>query len=969
MWNFQLLGFSQNASIFIPYTRLTVADGLAQMQVRTVFVDHDGYVWIGTQGGISGYDGSSIRSYKNSGAVSESSIVSLAMGRNNIYGTTLTDIFSFDGISARKIQHQKKFHKARILFEDCKQTVWILSANGAFILRKDSLTTTEAVYPKLATLKIVNAWGDPSWQKCYFLDTNNKFYGFNPESGEMHVDSTTFSRFDNLSYTSNRSAFKSNIIIYKIGSGVEDIYRLSDDSLQHVASKSRTVGEMKQLTGFAPLCYMDWKEGISTLFILRDSIYRPDLLPTFNHIRFAVEHGKKAYVGTDEGFVVVHLDGLETLSFDQCDYPWSIVPVKKNEILVGCYKSGVYRLRDDGKILKHYNFPKILTGKDPDAQILSNFFVHENNVCFGSLKGFYQLAEKREVLHHFHHPYPVEAFAFDKEKQAFVVASDRVYWIDSTLTQKVDSINISEKILSGVWANDLLITTENKVWVGAANGIQQTDRLTNMTKLYLEVDQNLPCNGAVTLVEDAAGTLWAGGTCGLMIYRPNEDRFHQILPEIINNRVNQLAVLRDEQLICASNNDLYLLDISSPMPKIIAVFNETNGLNLNEPSENGMSVSNDRYIWLPSVTGIQRLDFKAVTDNFGSATLRLMSVNNSPVHIQGDSNEIIEVIGNSALLDISVIDHSGRNWKYQHSLDNGEFTPWQSSHEILVAGLQHGLNNVRLRASWNTSDPQSFIKTDGVLKAHLSFLSRTGSQRLLLGISFLLTALIVAVIIKAQRNVQRVNKLKSDLHRNRLRTIQAYLNPHFLFNTLTSIQDHILHQNTKDGNDMIIRLSRVFRKVLDVGKYEDDKVPLTRLSEEISLIHDIVYLNNKQLTNTVAFELEIDQKIQEADPFIPPMLIQPFVENAFKHAFNENDLHKAVVVRIVPTQEFLAISIKDNGIGYDSSITSPEKLSMGIELARERMSILNALNIENSIDVREIKPHGTAVEIKIKKMI
>jgi sensor histidine kinase YesM len=195
------------------------------------------------------------------------------------------------------------------------------------------------------------------------------------------------------------------------------------------------------------------------------------------------------------------------------------------------------------------------------------------------------------------------------------------------------------------------------------------------------------------------------------------------------------------------------------------------------------------------------------------------------------------------------------------------------------------------------------------------------------------------------------------------------LNPHFLFNALTSIQDHILNQDAKAGNDMIVRLSRVFRKVLDTGKFEDESIPMIHLSDEIALVEDIVHLNNKQLTVPVSYALTIDSVIREADPLIPPMLIQPFVENAFKHAFHEQDEDKSVAVHITADQGYLSISITDNGIGYDGSSLIPEKTSMGIQLARERMSILNALHIANSIEVSQISPHGTLIEIRIRQMV
>jgi LytS/YehU family sensor histidine kinase len=252
-----------------------------------------------------------------------------------------------------------------------------------------------------------------------------------------------------------------------------------------------------------------------------------------------------------------------------------------------------------------------------------------------------------------------------------------------------------------------------------------------------------------------------------------------------------------------------------------------------------------------------------------------------------------------------------------------------------------------------------------MLNTHLPFFNRTSTQRGLFGLSIVLIGLIIAGIIRSQQSARRENKLRSDLYRNRLRTIQAYLNPHFLFNTLTSIQDHILQQDARAGNDMIVRLSRVFRKVFDVGRYDEHNIPMTRLSEEIALIKDIVYLNNKQLSVPVRFELYIDPALENTDPLIPPMLIQPFVENAFKHAFGENDSDKSVLVHFTKTKETLSIT---GTMEWDMPTESiAENSAMGTQLTRERMTILNALN-SGSIDVQATDPHGTLVTITIKLM-
>jgi len=978
IWTVVPFAFSQDASFSLPFRQYTVADGLAQMQVRHIFVDQEGLVWIGTQGGLSVFDGSEIRTFRDLGSLSEEYIMTLSRGVDRLYISTIEQSYSFDGLNITPLGVNQSAVSANILFEDSQQAIWFKDnkiTTQSYIYKEGTYNHPGAVYPALGNISIQRAWGHPSWDKCYILDWQNTFYVFNPASGELSTDSTTFSPSDHLSLSWNVSADKKSVLVQRRGkfakelfNTVNDLYRLSGDVMVHVAAQNAKDGLLRSLSPNAPMGYVGERNGVSTFYLLQDSIYRPDIMPGFSYIRFMVEANHKIYLATDNGFIVVHGDGLENVSFSQCDYPWSVVPGQDDGVYLGCYKSGVHQLDAAGKLKKNYLLPDITSGGVIGEQILSNYLITPDAICMGSNNGFLALKRNSGALEHVLAPRSVEALAIDPVNKSILAGSDKIIWFASDLSAITDSMDLMEGMLAGGFINDLEITDTRQLWVAAPGGIERINLEGRTSTAFTLADSTMPCRGGVTLVLDHEGNLWSGGTCGLMVLRAGTDRFELILPDIIRQRVNQLTLLSNKRLVCASNNNLYLVDISRPDPAIISIYNRKNGLNLNELSENGSCLTNNRYVWLPSVSGIQRLDLHHVPENLYPAKLILLSINSESVPFLESLHDAFSVSGNAALLDMAMIDHSGREWQYQFQLGKSTFSPWQSTHEILVNGLQQGDNHVKIRASWNPSDPLSFVETDTMLNTHLPFFNRTSTQRGLFGLSIVLIGLIIAGIIRSQQSARRENKLRSDLYRNRLRTIQAYLNPHFLFNTLTSIQDHILQQDARAGNDMIVRLSRVFRKVLDVGRYDEHNIPMTRLSEEIALIKDIVYLNNKQLSVPVRFELYIDPALENTDPLIPPMLIQPFVENAFKHAFGENDSDKSVLVHITKTKETLSITIWDNGMGYAPTESIAENSAMGTQLTRERMTILNALNVENSIDVQATDPHGTLVTITIKLM-
>jgi hypothetical protein len=485
--------------------------------------------------------------------------------------------------------------------------------------------------------------------------------------------------------------------------------------------------------------------------------------------------------------------------------------------------------------------------------------------------------------------------------------------------------------------------------------------------IYSINNLNFPCGGAVTLEEDRDGNLWVGATCGLLRYDPVNDVFEKVLENDINTRVNQLQLVRENHLVCVTSNTIFYLEIQDETIRILRILDEDNGVQLQEPSENGIAYTQDRYVWLPSSDGIQRMDLDRFGSWEGEPTMVIHKIGEREIIVEPEDKDCIKVSQTSLIVDASVVDHKGRDWKYRYKVRDGAFSPWQDAEELLIVGLRHGTNDLLLQARWLGS-PEKLVEKQQCLEAFVPFWSRKSTVRIFGYSLALLLLLIIALIIRNRLISRRMLKLKSRLLSNRLQTIHAYFNPHFLFNTLTTLQDQILHHDRQEGSQMVVKLSRIFRKVLDMGqtKHLKDEVdiPLMNLKEEISLIKDIVYLQNKQTDPPVELIIEIDEKVKQIDPLIPPMLIQPFIENIFKHAFDHTSKNKKALLKITLEKETLIIAIADNGLGI--SLDSINLKSKGMRLAKERMQIMNELNIQNNIIVEPVEPHGTRITIYLK---
>lgn len=201
--------------------------------------------------------------------------------------------------------------------------------------------------------------------------------------------------------------------------------------------------------------------------------------------------------------------------------------------------------------------------------------------------------------------------------------------------------------------------------------------------------------------------------------------------------------------------------------------------------------------------------------------------------------------------------------------------------------------------------------------------------------------------IKAQQLTREkeieVIKLNRDLATSQLTALRAQMNPHFTFNTLNSIQQYILMGNVTEANRYLSKFARLQREILN--HCEKNFIPLEKEKEMLDL-----YLQLEQLRfhDSFHYSIFIDEEIDADEVKLPPMLVQPFVENAIWHGLMPKQGEKALVVEFtLHTEEIVCCTVRDNGIGREAS----ERLkrtpagvevhtSKGLSLVYRRLDIL-----------------------------
>jgi hypothetical protein len=227
-------------------------------------------------------------------------------------------------------------------------------------------------------------------------------------------------------------------------------------------------------------------------------------------------------------------------------------------------------------------------------------------------------------------------------------------------------------------------------------------------------------------------------------------------------------------------------------------------------------------------------------------------------------------------------------------------------------------------------------------------------------ILLLLAFIFTVYYIFNKRKLLKARQQK-ELTRLKLKSIQSQLNPHFMFNALSSIQN-LMNKNDIDGaNRYLGKFSGLTRKVLDSSDAE-----MISLDDELKILED--YIQMEQLRFGFMYEIKTGENINTTNIEVPTMLLQPFVENAVKHgvsALNRDGKIRILASRI---QNDLILRVEDNGTGFsEESINGNSK---GIKLVKERIALLNQSFGSETLELKiNSGESGTTVILKLKNWV
>ena len=207
----------------------------------------------------------------------------------------------------------------------------------------------------------------------------------------------------------------------------------------------------------------------------------------------------------------------------------------------------------------------------------------------------------------------------------------------------------------------------------------------------------------------------------------------------------------------------------------------------------------------------------------------------------------------------------------------------------------------------------------------------------------LMLVLLLTAMLLFNRYKLKKDKERSEMEKARIkieqRLLHSQMNPHFIFNSLNSINSFIGEKNTVEAQKYLSKFARLMRLIL-----ENSRKVMVALEDEVNALKLNLELEQLRFDGRFDFSIHISENIEPEDVYLPPMLIQPFIENAIKHGIKGKEGKGLITLSIYIENNLLVCIVKDNGIGREktmkNNIEKNSHNSLGTQVTLERLEIL-----------------------------
>ncbi len=918
-----------------PGINYTIHNGLPSNEVYDIFQDSKGFIWLSTDRGACRYDGYSFTIYSTANGLTDNTVFSVqedSQGRIWFLLSNGTLCYYVDGVIS-------PFKYNNILRERLRGITYVRS----FHVGKDGEFTIGFIDQGIIQFDsagVISA--EENSKQISFLakcDNENIVYGtkkvINPPGNNEYSLKINFRDSLFLLNVTSRYSYN-NITAIRLASGgmavavmdhVFYIYpdgRIIRQQFDKIISNLFEDVEGKLWIGFL-------SGGIKITGIRNSNFVQEDtLLSRFSVSNVLIDNEDGLWVSTlEKGVFYFPHRYIHNVTFPENDKfeCTSICSGGEGQLFFGT---------SDGRIFKVSNNTVSLmlnSSRSGFKEKIHSLFYDKlyENLWIGAVTGSLILSDNGTL----------QKFAITYPRKCILSSSGKIYYGSSMNLYCIENqkiLSVINRCKRGHLRVDAVYEdNKNDLWVGSLEGLfkLKDSCLSNMA------DENSILNCRINCITGTKKGLLALGTIGRGVIFKYGNNFHAVTTEqgLLNNSLNSLASDESDGIWAGSNSGLSRIETGSGKWQIR---NFHVGSDLQSNKVNAV-LYQDGKIWIATDDGLSYLSVEKISENKKGPVIY---INNVKVNNQEVSSTVKhEFQPDQDHLEISftgISFRSNANLLYKYRITGLE-DAWQftRSRQLIFPKVPSGKYEFEVYAQ-----NEDGLWSDYPARLDFTILPPVWQTWWFISLEIVAGFSVLAGIFYFRiRRIKEKNEIANKIFELKQKSLYTQMNPHFIFNTLTSIQSRILVDDRETAVKYISLFSRLMRAML-----ESSEKKMISLEEEIELLEKYLNIYTIRFSNRLSFEI-ILKDVEKEMIFIPSMVIQPIVENAIRHGI----MHKAgnghIKIEFYWQNKNLYCKVDDNGIGrvMAAQLRANDKqpVSHGLRITKERLKLMCE---ENGID-------------------
>jgi ligand-binding sensor domain-containing protein len=973
------------------------SNSLSQNFIYTIFEDRYGTIWVSTFEGLCKFNRSTEKftRYRPSenAEFSNPNISSIEEDRDGMIwagsfgehglcrfnrqtGAFLPDSFDVGGVSC--------------LYKDSDGTLWAGTSKGLY-----KINLTEKKAGRLAQISFTHHQNDATSQdslssnmvKSIFEDragmlwlaTDNGLNSFDRKTGK-------FKRYQNN--PKNIHSISSNNLAVWMGNGIKEDQDgnlwISTAKGLNKLNRDRTLftsyfhnpNDAYSLSSDYIICLQIDKEGILWVASQAGSV-----LNAWKGVKL----NKANLNGEVFGLRRNDPNNVNSLSENQVT---AIVEDSQGIIWIGTHGGGLNRWDKKTNQFTHFRSDSANPKKLRDDAITAMLVDRHGHlwVCNGNVLS--QLNQQTGEFTHYSTLNDQRILSIAEDQQGlFWIGSNSLCSFDEKTGEFVDSFQHDPKNPEGMsdyTVSAIFVDSKDNIWIG--HGSEGTDRYNKKTKRFTHYKYNsydstsISSNIVNSFYEDTNGNLWLGTWAGgLSYFDYKKERFKTFTDKDGLAGTTVFSIVKDNSgyLWLGTRNGLSRFD---PNTKIFKNYDYTDGLQGNIFAagfrERGAHCEgSDGTLYFGGSDGLSffnPLDFKTNSHRAPIAITQFKLFDKQWIGANESKEIVLGYDQNYFSFEFSSLSfYNPAKNQYAYKLQ-GVDKDWVYSGSRRYAGYTNiepgkytfmvkGTNNDGV---WN-EDGSSMI----VIIKPPWYKTWWAYTLFILSLAGLVYAFIRYRInkIRMQHEIVVQKHKAADLE---MQALRAQMNPHFIFNSLNSINRFILQNNKEQASEYLTKFSRLVRLIL-----QNSNASLITLENELEALQLYLELESLRFNHRFNFKISLHDEIDAEVIKVPPLIIQPYAENAIWHGLMQKDDVGNLEIEIKQEENFLQIKISDDGIGrkkaaaLKSKSTTSQK-SMGLRITEDRIGIMNGNENKGMVVIKDLKladgsDGGTEVILKM----